>query len=61
MKREIIERYPADQAFDLATLYRTLSLEKSLHGYEVFNRFYEIGSPSGLREAEEFFRIGEIT
>lgn len=61
VKREIIERYPADQAFDLAALYRTLSLEKSLHGYEVFNRFYEIGSPNGLRETEEFFRTGKIT
>jgi N-acetyl-alpha-D-muramate 1-phosphate uridylyltransferase len=61
VKREIIERYPADQAFDLATLYRALSLEKSLHGYEVFSRFYEIGSSNGLRETEEFFRTGRIT
>jgi NDP-sugar pyrophosphorylase family protein len=58
VRREIIESYPANEAFDLATVYHTLSLEKRLHGYEVFKRFYEIGSPSGLREANEFFRIG---
>jgi|SRR5579871_3559030 len=55
VKREIIERYPADQPFDLATVYRALSLEKSLHGREVFSRFYEIGSANGLKEAQEFF------
>ena len=58
VRREILESYPATEAFDLATLYHTLSLENRLHGYEVFRRFYEIGSPSGLKEADEFFRIG---
>jgi MurNAc alpha-1-phosphate uridylyltransferase len=58
VRREIIDSYPANEAFDLATVYTTLSLEKRLHGYEVFKRFYEIGSPSGLKEADEFFRIG---
>ncbi len=59
VRREIIESYPANEAFDLATVYHALSLEKRLHGYEVFERFYEIGSPGGLREADEFFRIGD--
>jgi N-acetyl-alpha-D-muramate 1-phosphate uridylyltransferase len=58
VRREIIESYPANEAFDLATVYHTLSLEKRLYGYEVFKRFYEIGSPSGLKEADEFFRVG---
>jgi N-acetyl-alpha-D-muramate 1-phosphate uridylyltransferase len=58
VRREIIESYPANKAFDLATVYHTLSLEKRLHGYEVFRRFYEIGSTSGLKEADEFFRMG---
>ncbi len=49
-----------ERAFDLATVYHTLSLEKRLHGYEVFKRFYEIGSPSGLKEADEFFRMGDM-
>jgi NDP-sugar pyrophosphorylase family protein len=61
VKREVLESYPTDEAFDLATVYHTLSLEKRLHGYEVFKRLYEIGSPSGLKEADEFFRMGETT
>jgi NDP-sugar pyrophosphorylase family protein len=58
VRREIIDSYPPNEAFDLATVYHKLSLEKRLHGYEVFKRFYEIGSPSGLKEADDFFRIG---
>jgi N-acetyl-alpha-D-muramate 1-phosphate uridylyltransferase len=61
VKREILESHPANEAFDLATVYHSLSLEKRLHGYEVFKRFYEIGSPSGLSEATEYFRMGETT
>lgn len=58
VRREIIESYPANEAFDLASVYHALSLEKRLQGYEVFKRFYEIGSPAGLKEADAFFRIG---
>jgi N-acetyl-alpha-D-muramate 1-phosphate uridylyltransferase len=60
VKREILESYPGNEAFDLATIYHMLSLEKRLHGYEVFKRFYEIGSPGGLKEAHEFFRMGDV-
>ena len=60
VRREIIEGYPTNEAFDLATVYHTLSLDKRLHGYEVFKRFYEIGSPGGLKEANEFFRAGDM-
>jgi MurNAc alpha-1-phosphate uridylyltransferase len=60
VRREIIESCPANRAFDLANVYHTLSLEKRLHGYEVFKRFYEIGSPGGLMETDEFFRIGDM-
>ena len=41
--------------FDLADLYHDLSLSRRLAGMEVFERFYEIGSPEGLAEAEAFF------
>jgi NDP-sugar pyrophosphorylase family protein len=57
VKRAIMESYPANEPFDLATVFHRLSLEGRLHGYEVFDRFYEIGSPSGLKEAEAFFRM----
>ena len=41
----------------LRLVYHQLSLEGRLHGYEVFNRFYEIGSPNGLKEAHDFFEM----
>ena len=44
--------YPVDQQFDLAEVMGKLVHEKQLAGYEVRERFYEIGSPSGLAELE---------
>jgi NDP-sugar pyrophosphorylase family protein len=45
--------YSAGTAFDLAELLQRLVQEKQLAGFEVTERFYEIGSPSGLAELEE--------
>ena len=44
------------QAFDLAELYCALLSQGQLAGYEVRQRFYEIGSHAGLRETEELLR-----
>ena len=49
----------SDEAFDLATLYHRLSQTGQLAGFEVHQRFYEIGSPDGLRDAENYF-AGEL-
>ena len=49
-RAEVFARYPADQAFDLADVMRDLVAEKQLAGYEVPERFYEIGSHAGLEE-----------
>ena len=46
-----LERIPADQPSDLATLYRDLVAEGLMAGHEVERRFYEIGSAAGLEEA----------
>lgn len=40
--------------FDLAELYGRLSQSGELAGLEVFERFYEIGSPYGLAETENY-------
>lgn len=40
--------------FDLADIYHELSINDQLAGYEVSERFYEIGSHQGLRETEDF-------
>jgi len=52
---EVFDQYPGDKPFDLADVYQTLSRQGQLGGYEVSDRFYEIGSHSGLKEAEFFF------
>lgn len=42
------------QRGDLADLFHRLSIGGELAGFEVTNRFYEIGSPTGLQELEEY-------
>jgi MurNAc alpha-1-phosphate uridylyltransferase len=44
----------AGAAFDLAEVYRDLLGHGQLAGYEVGERFYEIGSPAGLAETRAF-------
>lgn len=50
--RLVAERVPAEPPMDLADLYQRLSQEGLLAGLEVSQRFYEIGSPKGLRDFE---------
>jgi NDP-sugar pyrophosphorylase family protein len=45
-----------EATFDLAAIYETLAHEGQLAGYEVVTRFYEIGSPEGLRETDAMLR-----
>jgi NDP-sugar pyrophosphorylase family protein len=47
-------REPAEDAFDLADVYRRLAVAGRLIGYEAPRRFYEIGTPAGLAETEAF-------
>ena len=49
-RAEVFARHPADQKFDLADVMRDLVAQKQLAGYEVPERFYEIGSHAGLEE-----------
>ena len=56
MKAELLAQQPADTAFDLAGIYTDLSRRGQLAGYEIKTRFYEIGSPEGLRETDELLR-----
>jgi NDP-sugar pyrophosphorylase family protein len=51
-KSSVFNSYSADQIFDLAEVMGKLVREKQLAGYEVPERFYEMGSPAGLAELE---------
>jgi NDP-sugar pyrophosphorylase family protein len=53
LKRSVFEAITAE-IFDLSLLWQNLIVCKQLTAYEVCNRFYEIGTPHGLRETESF-------
>lgn len=55
----VFDMYPIGSPFDLADVYKDLSIKGQLAGLEVHQRFYEIGSHGGLKEAEEYFLIKE--
>ena len=57
LTREVIVRkIPPGQVTDLATVLKRLSIQGKLKGHEVFERFYEIGSPQGLDDFEAYIR-----
>lgn len=60
LSAEVLKDSPSRQPLDLADVYHRLSLEGRLSGFEVSERFYEIGSHSGLKEAEDYFLAQEI-
>lgn len=49
-KKIIQDYFFTKEKFDLAEIYNLLSKKSLLAGYEVMNRFYEIGSSAGLQE-----------
>ena len=53
--------WPSGEPFDLADVYQELIARGELAGYEVKERFYEIGSPSGLAELDAFLRTQPLS
>lgn len=49
---KVMPRIDPGAVVDLADVYGTLSAERQVRGFEVSERFYEIGSPTGLAELE---------
>jgi NDP-sugar pyrophosphorylase family protein len=58
-KAAVFNSYSADQPFDLAEVMSKLVRQKQLAGFEVRERFYEMGSPAGLSELETLPKIGK--
>lgn len=56
LRADALANEPADAFVDLADVYRRLAAEGRLAGYEVSERFYEIGSPEGLAELDALLR-----
>jgi len=58
-RSEAFQSLPLGKTYDLAELYADLLQRKQLGAFEVRERFYEIGSPTGLRETAEFLAAQE--
>ena len=56
LRADAFTRHSPGERFDLAELLAKLVAEKQLAGYEVAERFYEIGSHAGLAEVETLLR-----
>jgi NDP-sugar pyrophosphorylase family protein len=54
LQSTVLQIYPANQSFDLSKVYNNLSLAGELAGYEVFERFYEIGSHQGIADTQAY-------
>ncbi len=53
-RAQAFDAYPEGQSLDLATVYQHLLAQGQLAGFEVAQRFYEIGSPAGLEETQRY-------
>ncbi len=53
-RKEVLQLIPENHAYSLEDLFIRLIEIEQLLAYEVNDRFYEIGSPQGLRDFEEF-------
>jgi Nucleoside-diphosphate-sugar pyrophosphorylase involved in lipopolysaccharide biosynthesis/translation initiation factor 2B, gamma/epsilon subunits (eIF-2Bgamma/eIF-2Bepsilon) len=56
LRANVLATWPDNQPFELADVYRALAENKELAGFEVTQRFYEIGSKEGLAELAALFR-----
>jgi NDP-sugar pyrophosphorylase family protein len=55
----VVRDRPAAEPWDLAALYGDLVSQGRLVGYEVTQRFYEIGTPAGIAETEAFLQSAD--
>jgi NDP-sugar pyrophosphorylase family protein len=55
-RKEAFRPWADQSTFDLSTVCHQLAKERQLDGFEVFERFYEIGSVQGIEELSQYFR-----
>jgi MurNAc alpha-1-phosphate uridylyltransferase len=54
LRASVLDCYPEGEPFDLSKVYNELSIQQQLVGYEVFDRFYEIGSIQGIADTQTY-------
>ena len=52
LQRSGLQSFTNEKTFDISKMYNHLSLSGNLTGYEVFERFYEIGSHQGIEDTQ---------
>jgi len=60
LSKQIFSPYRESLVIDLADICRELSRAGQVAAFEVSERFYEIGSPQGIRDTEEFIAHQEL-
>jgi N-acetyl-alpha-D-muramate 1-phosphate uridylyltransferase len=56
LNKKHFSTYPVDRIFDLSDIYEKLSIDKKLIGFEVTERFYEIGSLKGIEDLTNYLK-----
>jgi hypothetical protein len=59
-RAEVFRRWPGSATFDLSLLQSRLAEQDMLAACEVAERYYEIGSISGLKETDAFLRSHDL-
>jgi NDP-sugar pyrophosphorylase family protein len=55
-RKEAFTRWTDQSSFDLSEVCNQLAKDRKLNGFEVFGRFYEIGSIQGKEEFSQYLR-----
>ena len=55
LSADIFKTYLNKSIFDLSDLYESLSVQNKIEGYQVYERFYEIGTHNAIKETEKYF------
>lgn len=56
LRAEVLKPFRNEEKFELADAYTRLVEKGDMAGFEVRQRFYEIGSPAGLKELDRLLR-----
>jgi NDP-sugar pyrophosphorylase family protein len=54
LSESIFDAYSNKKRFDLSSVFEALSLKRQIKGFEVYERFYEIGTLKSIKETEKY-------
>lgn len=54
LNKNAFDYFANEEIFDLSDLFALLSSKSELNAFEVYDRFYEIGSKKGIQETEDY-------